>query len=421
MELKAPAYKPWIHHPNSSSSSLVASGMQIGVPLPPRSAELYSNKALPRIPTPKSSIRESFEDSVNQELDSRCEPQTSPLMRNAPLDRVKDRLIQPSASSNNTNTSSAASLHKGSSRKIRQLTGLDLNVGENIPVNDDIDDDDESDYLIYPHSRRASSSSDSVYSQAGTGSGVSESAPHPPEKSPEQVQQIERAARPTNIIHTPHNTQTATSNSNLFSQDSPNASQNSPSNQCEMLQYALNHPPISIFETDEPKSLIPRPLRILTKKKATPAQSPSPSSKFSQLAEVWSLGIKGLISPTSSTSVSTSAGTRASTPVSPMGSMASDHITLPPLPNAPTPARTSKQRFETVHPLKSPFPFADENKDTVSREERRRSLIGIIMGWSEAMLPGKKTGEAERRRVSLRGKIMLVGVPDQSPGMCSSA
>lgn len=188
----------------------------------------------------------------------------------------------------------------------------------------------------------------------------------------------------------------------------------------------------------------------------------------------------GLYSPKISSSPSKSK--HPTTPVSPMFTMESDHLTLPPLPEPPK-SGSRRKRFGTgvKHPLKSPFPFharggaveeADEEADSMpspstTRTFKRRvsSTIKHLSptspssksrpsppsskkyvitngarradgpatpmppkhGFMEGVMRGKevleKVGKSvigpskdEKRRESLKKRIVVVGITDQSPG-----
>jgi hypothetical protein len=116
---------------------------------------------------------------------------------------------------------------------------------------------------------------------------------------------------------------------------------------------ALEHP--GIFELEDTEigiaSLIPKPLAIRTKNKPNPIHSPSEYSSLLNAVESWSYSTKELASPSIKTEFSMSdrsgPSSRGSTPVSPMGSMESDHIELPPLPTTHSPPTQYRKPFES--------------------------------------------------------------------------
>lgn len=166
-------------------------------------------------------------------------------------------------------------------------------------------------------------------------------------------------------------------------------------------------------------------------------------------------------------------------PVSPMGYMESDHLILPPLlipslPDTPSASPSPKSRFQhtgtDTQPLKITNPFklnTSEEPDTISSpsEYPQKHLPRNMKSWSGAesrkpdgpgtpvvvsskpsfggLLPSPKilqkgnerfkevvgkakksvraesAEEEKRRRESLKGKIVVVGITDQSPGELS--
>ncbi|KAG4420138.1 hypothetical protein IFR04_006701 [Cadophora malorum] len=189
----------------------------------------------------------------------------------------------------------------------------------------------------------------------------------------------------------------------------------------------------------------------------------------------------GFSSPKSSKYPSKSKHT--ATPVSPMFTMESDHLTLPPLPEPPK-SGSRRKRFGTgvKHPLKSPFPFHapggavedddDERTDSMPSPSTTRTIKRTVSstirhlsptspssesrssppggrkyvitngarradgpatpmplkhGFMEGVMRGKgvleKVGKSvvgpskeEKRRESLKKRMVVVGITDQSPG-----
>lgn len=501
-------YKPWLHHPDKSSSSLVASGMEIGIPpgsAPPIIALQNRNKALPPVPSLKARDHTSLEDLEPTEAWAQLETKSPFPKRRFSFERVKDLPTPPSPRSirASNNTSLRSSLSTRSSRKIRQLTGLDLNICTDLPLCDDNDDNDSP---RTPDSPTYSTSSGSMYSQPGDYSPVLDlntryrAQIYPVPRSPgiflqstayqSQKQVHINRQTPRTLRHTdgskitkdlrteqmnrPQNTAEINALHNTQFQELQRLAFGCNLGYSQEVKHKLAHPSVPELEDTgigiEP--LVPKPLAIRSKIQTKQAPSPSKYSIFQSAAEAWSYGINEFTSPsnsshfpTSDPSRSSGSNTGGSIPVSPMGSMESDHIILPPLPDSPLPP-PRKQLRNGKHPLKNPFPFglkADEEVDRVpspightlgrlpSGRLKRWKPNGVIPNKARSSdvpdipivnrsvftftgLPLRQKGGVvekakkaihirsaeEKRREELKSKIVFVGVTDQSPGMLKS-
>lgn len=482
--------------------------MEIGIPLgstPPITVSQNSNKVLPPIPNLRAIDRPNLEDPEPIEDWAQRETKISFSLRKFSLERDQPSFPSPRSIRASYNTSLRSSPSTGSSRKIRRLTGFDLNIGTDLPLFYGDDDDDDSPQT--PDSLTYSASSGSMYSQPGDYDPALDlntgyrAQIHPVARSsgillqsttyqsPKQVY-INRKT-PRTLRHTgrfriardlrteqmtrPQNTMEINALRDIEFQEHQRLAFGYDLGYSQEVKHKLAHPGLPELEDTEIgiESLIPKPLAIRSKAKPKQAPSPSKYSIFQSAAEAWSYGINELTSPgnkihfsTSDLSRSSSRNAGGSTPVSPMGSMESDHIILPPLPDSPLPP--PRRRFGNGnHSLKSPFPFglqADEGEDRVPSRPGHslgRRASGRHKNWKpHGVIPNKERrsdgpdtpvvnkgvftftglplrkrgGEMvekakktvhiksaeERRREELKSKIMFVGVTDQSPGMSKS-
>jgi hypothetical protein len=469
-------YKPWAHPKGSSYASLVKQGMEIvcppGVPAPVSTHD-YMNRELPAIPgvTQKQNNRGQLKNMIAMHLDTSQTTEASPSYR---FSSERPRPL-PAKGQSSLNTiprlmlsPPTPLLSEKSSQKILQLTGFDPGLQRAIFI------PQQQHHPILPEAPGSSS----VYSQPGKEyggqeetaknnrvipAGTGEIYPGSDLQSGRIKQQSLGAAvkardssSPTKYsgpkVNQEHSTKifTASGPNELILKGFIDQERSQHKKGFGGLGHDVDgkHTPV---RNDADRALVPLPLAVCAKAKKPVHLKIERSSFFAEVRDSMAWGIREVTSPTRSKYLTTNPVKKASLQVPPAG----------------TPKR--KQNFSTgKHPLKSPFPFprirnlaesaeGDDMRDRGMPAATRQSSVwnssptskSIIRNSARApdgpdtpmpvktgfmsilshmnettqsedsskakqKLKGKTT--AERRRESLKKKIVVVGISDQSPG-----
>jgi hypothetical protein len=147
---KRSLYKPWVHHTNDLLSSLVARGLKISIPSyqtqpterPTQAINL--SKALPPLPSEEDTESPIWEGPETTNLWAKTETKNRFPIQPSHLKRVGAlSTTHPANYPDDIITRSSPSTN--SSRTVRPLTGIDLNIDSPLLFDDDADDDDDDD------------------------------------------------------------------------------------------------------------------------------------------------------------------------------------------------------------------------------------------------------------------------------------
>jgi hypothetical protein len=442
-----------------------------GVPAPV-SAHDYMNRELPAIPgvTQKQNNREQHKNRIAMH------PDTSQTTEASPSFRFSSEWPRPLPAKSQSSLSTIPRvllspptplLSEKSSQKILQLTGFDPGLERAIPI-------PQQQHPILPESPGSSS----VYSQPGNGYGGQEETAKKNRVIPVGTGEIypdsylhfgrikqqslaaavkaRNSSSPTKYsgpkVNQEHSTKsfTATGPNELVLKGFIDQERSQHKKGFGGLGHDVDgkHTPV---RNDADRALVPLPLAVRAKSKKPVHLKIERSSFFAEVRDSMAWGIREVTSPTRSKYLTTHPVKKASLQVPPAG----------------TPKR--KRNFSTgKHPLKSPFPFPiirnlaesaedDDMRDRGMPAATRQPSAGNSSPTSKSIIRNSarapdgpdtpmpiKTGfmlilshmngtiqsedsskakqrskvktTAERRRESLKKKIVVVGISDQSPG-----
>jgi hypothetical protein len=473
MAANSAPYQPWLHHQNHSSTRFIVRGMEIAIPpeqLPPRpSSHQYVSNDLPPLPTAVFPSRNpesgrNWETPIHGEMTNPSlnlpSISTTPQMA-SPLSQRTSRRYSKNPPKTPTMTKS--------SHKILQLTGFDARFEMTFPK--------EHQQINEPESSKHSNSSGSVYSQLGIDlnkdSENEERSRWSSSDSLPNTAQKDRGVLRSFYNLSPH---MAGAISSVTSLRHRSTDQNEITTLREILAEEHEHYNVRVsqgFENDlgsqyrheltgaDIPNLLPRPLALRPKEMAKHISLDIKSGLLQKARDSLEWGINELALGKTK---------HCNTPTTPLF----DEGNILPR-KVPPPLKPRYKVFGTGnHPLKSPFPFDQQDvpetgstfgkrlsgaikhlsggsssispkRSVISNGARRANgpdtpmpcqsgfmsflpSVGTTMQkgglhFQEVVTKAKKTvhfkNDDERKRESLKKSIVVVGISDQSPGTAS--